>query len=108
MITVGMNYEVIEGKQDEFEKVFAKVLSIMKGMEGHGESHLYRDVSSPRSYMIVSGWTDQNAFDAFIASEQFRNVANWGKEKILASRPRHEIFGRTAEPGPGSCPAGMH
>lgn len=105
MITVGMNYEVIEGKQQEFEAMFAKVLEAMQGMPGHGESHLYRDVSNDRSYLIISEWTDQNAFDAFIASDRFKAVANWGKEKILAARPKHEVYGRTDQKG-GSCPAG--
>ena len=68
MITVGMNYEVIEGKEQEFESVFAKVLEVMKGMEGHGESHLYKDVADLNSYLIVSEWTSEKAFDDFIAS----------------------------------------
>ena len=109
MITVGMNYEVIEGKQDEFEKMFAKVLGVMEGMEGHDDSHLFVDVSKRNSYLIVSKWTDEQAFDGFIASERFKNVANWGKEKILASRPKHEIYGRQAQSQaqspPPSCPA---
>ena len=95
MITVGMNYEIIEGKQGEFEKVFAKVLEIMKAMDGHGESHLYRDVWSANSYLIVSEWSDEGAFDAFTTSDQFRNVVDWGKADILATRPKHEIYGRT-------------
>ncbi len=104
MITVGMNYEIIEGKQGEFEKVFAKVLEIMNAMDGHGESHLYRDVSSANSYLIVSEWSDEGAFDTFTKSEQFRNVVDWGKAEILASRPKHEIYGRSTTTS-GSCPA---
>lgn len=94
MITVGMNYEIIEGKQDEFEKVFAKVLEIMQAMKGHGESQLYKDVAKPNSYLIISEWSDDAAFDAFTRSDQFKNVVDWGKEKILSSRPRHQIYGR--------------
>ena len=92
MITVGMNYEVREGKAEQFEAVFAKVLEVMKPMEGHRDSHLYKDVFKPNSYLIVSDWSDKTAFDAFIASDRFRNVANWGKEQILASRPRHQVY----------------
>jgi len=40
----------------------------------------------------VSDWNDRAAFDAFIGSEKFRNVANWGKEQILAGRPSHEYY----------------
>ena len=106
MITVGMNYEIIEGKQGEFEKVFGKVLEIMNAMDGHGESHLYRDVSSANSYLIVSEWSDEGAFDAFIKSKQFQNVVDWGKADILAGRPKHEIYGRTTDAAGslGGCP----
>ena len=31
--------------------------------------------------------------DAFIASDAFRKVTNWGKEEILAGRPHHEVYG---------------
>ncbi len=105
MITVGMNYEVIEGKQDDFEKMFAKVLTVMAEMEGHDESHLFVDVAKRNSYLIISQWTSEQAFDAFIASDQFKCVANWGKEQILAGRPKHEIYGRGGQTPQGSCPA---
>ena len=45
MVTVGMNYKIIEGKGELFESVFKKVLGIMNDMEGHSESCLYHDVS---------------------------------------------------------------
>lgn len=105
MITVGMNYDVIEGKQDEFEKVFAKVLEVMNGMEGHGESHLYCDVANANAYLIISEWSDESAFDGFIKSDRFRNVVDWGKAEILAGRPKHEIYGRANAAGSlGGCP----
>ena len=92
MITVGMNYDVLPDKAEQFETVFSKVLDVMKQMDGHEQSRLYKDVFAPHSYLIVSEWDDKAAFDAFIASDRFRNVANWGKEQILASRPRHQIY----------------
>ena len=104
MITVGMNYDVIEGKQKEFETMFAKVLQVMNDMEGHGESQLYVDVTNRNAYLIVSQWTSEAAFDDFVGSDRFKNVVTWGKEKILASRPKHEIYGRSDTAGQ-SCPA---
>ncbi len=92
MITVGMNYEVLEGKEEVFEKAFNNVLGVMEEMAGHAESHLYKDVNAPRSYLIVSEWNDRTAFESFIRSEQFAKVTNWGKEQILAGRPKHEIY----------------
>jgi len=97
MITVGMNYDVIEGKQQEFETVFAKVLDLMKDMKGHGQSHLYKHVFKPNSYLVISEWTDDAAFDGFIRSERFRNVADWGKKEILTGRPVHQVYGRGAQ-----------
>lgn len=92
MITVGMNYRVLPGKEETFEKAFRAVLEVMEKMEGHRESHLWRDVSVPGSYMVTSEWSERSAFDAFVASDRFRKVTTWGKEQILAERPRHEVF----------------
>jgi len=92
MITVGMNYAVIPGKEQAFEDAFKGVLSVMASTEGHRESHLFRDVHEPQRYLITSDWGDRSAFDQFIASDRFRNVTNWGKEQILAGRPTHDIY----------------
>ena len=92
MITVGMNYHVIEGKQQEFEDKFAAVLSALKTAAGHTDSHLYRDVADDASYLIVSEWSDEAAFTVFIHSQAFRDVTTWGKEQILSDRPRHKIY----------------
>ena len=103
MITVGMNYNVIPGKDEQFVAVFTKVLQIMGDMPGHGETHLYRDVYSEHEYLIVSEWTDEAAFDAFIASDRFKGVTDWGKAEILTGRPKHEIYGSEKEPE-AKCP----
>jgi heme-degrading monooxygenase HmoA len=92
MITVGMNYQIIPGKEGAFEKVFKAVLDKMDEMDGHSESHLYKDVFDSQQYLIVSDWSDRAAFDGFIASDEFRSVADWGKEQILAGRPKHEYY----------------
>ena len=87
-----MNYKVLPGKGETFERAFEAVLKAMAARAGHGESHLYKDVADPESYLIVSEWHTREAFEAFIASDEFRRVANWGKEQILAGRPKHEIY----------------
>lgn len=94
MITVGMNYKVIPGKGETFEKAFAAVLDVMASMDGHQKSNLYKDVNDGNSYLIISEWDKREAFDAFIKSDQFRRVADWGKEQILAGRPSHEVYER--------------
>ena len=40
MITIGMYYEVLEGKEQVFEKAFASVLSALEGAEAHRASRL--------------------------------------------------------------------
>lgn len=92
MITVGMNYNVIDGKQDDFENKFRAVMGALEGADGHAESHLYKDVDDGCSYLIVSEWNDQSAFTEFIRSEAFKAVTNWGKEQILSDRPRHKVY----------------
>ncbi len=92
MITVGMNYRVLPDKGETFERACSRVIQAMEGMDGHSESHLYRDVKEPASYLIVSDWSDRDAFEAFIASDSFKNVTDWGKEQILAGRPSHTVY----------------
>ena len=106
MVTVGMNYKVIEGKGKLFESVFKKVLGVMNDMAGHSESHLYNDTSDRCSYLIVSEWSDRSAFDAFIASDRFKGVVNWGKEEVLSARPKHEVYETARDKqAPASAPA---
>ncbi|HET8761139.1 MAG TPA: antibiotic biosynthesis monooxygenase [Nitrospiria bacterium] len=107
MITVGMNYEILEGKEQPFERKFALVLEAMSQTPGHSNTNLYRDVFRGRSYLIVSEWETRAAFNAFVQSDTFRSVTNWGRETILASRPRHEVYGDdVAAPLTAGCP--MH
>ncbi len=108
MVTIGMNYKVIPGKEETFENAFNKVVTAMRRIDGHRESHMFRDINDAQHYLIVSQWSRKAAFEAFIASDAFRNVANWGKEQILSDRPHHEIYGTDEPPGAGTCPAGPH
>jgi len=108
VVTIGMNYIVLAGKEETFENAFQKVVKAMGGIEGHGETHMFRDITDPQHYLIVSRWSQKAAFDDFIASDTFRNVTKWGKEKILAGRPNHEVYGGDDSIGSGTCPAGAH
>jgi len=92
MITVGMNYEVLEGKDEIFIKAFNSVIEALKAAPGHTSSKLYRDTNSANSFLIISEWNDKDAFDGFIRSEEFAKVTNWGKEQILSGRPLHRIY----------------
>ena len=89
MITVGMNYHVIEGKQQVFEDKFAAVLNALQAAEGHDSSTLWKDVSDNASYLITSEWSDERAFTNFIHSDAFRSVTTWGEDHVLSGRPQH-------------------
>lgn len=92
MITVGMNYHVIAGKQHEFETKFNAVMDTLRAAAGHDRSTLWKDISDDASYLITSEWSDEQAFGAFIQSAAFRDVTSWGKEQILSDRPQHKIY----------------
>lgn len=92
MITVGMNYHVLPGKQQDFESKFAGVIGALRAAAGHTTSTLWKDVGDDASYLITSEWSDEQAFASFIQSQAFRDVTNWGKEQILSGRPQHKIY----------------
>ena len=92
MITIGMNYKVLAGKEEHFERMFKNVLHSLQSVAGHGKSALYQDVTDRQSYLIVSEWASEKAFNTFIGSEKFRNVVDWGQENILADRPVHTVY----------------
>jgi heme-degrading monooxygenase HmoA len=92
MITVGMNYHVLPGKQQDFEDKFSAVLAALRSAAGHTNSTLWKDVVDDASYMITSEWSDEGAFAAFIQSQAFKDVTNWGKEQILSARPQHKVY----------------
>ncbi len=94
MITVGMYYEVLPGKEKEFEEKFEAVAGALEAQAGHVQSLLYQQVKKPNSYTILSEWGAREDFMTFIRSDAFRAVTDWGKANILASRPSHKLYGR--------------
>jgi heme-degrading monooxygenase HmoA len=104
VVTIGMNYEVLPGKEGLFEEKFRSVIESFDTDAGHRASWLYRDVDAPGRYLIHSEWESRDAFLKFIRSDAFREVTNWGKERILAGRPRHRIY--SAEELEAGRPAG--
>ena len=93
MVTIGMNYFVIPGKEQIFEDAVAKVIDTMKGIDGHEASQLYREVQENEpNYLIVSRWANEQAFHDFVASDAFKKVTNWGSAHILRGRPMHTTY----------------
>ena len=93
MITVGMTYRVREGKGAEFEEGFRGVLAVMKEIEGHSKSNLYKDTDDAKDYLIVSEWDSNEAFKGFIQSKAFAEATAWGSAEILEGRPSHKVYG---------------
>jgi heme-degrading monooxygenase HmoA len=87
-----MHYDVVPGKEEEFERGFLGVLEHLKTLPGHVESHLYEDVASVGSYVILSQWETKESFDAFLRSPEFAKVTSWGKAEMLRGRPRHKVY----------------
>ena len=92
MTTIGMHYDVIAGKEQEFEKGFLGVIEHLKTVAGHVESKLYEDVSSTGSYLILSQWQSRDSFDQFLRGPEFAQVTAWGRAEILRGRPRHKVY----------------
>ena len=92
MTTIGMHYDVIPGKEEEFEQGFLKVLEHLKSVPGHVESHMYEDVAVTGSYVILSQWDTKESFDRFLQSDAFKSVVAWGKAEMLRGRPRHKVY----------------
>jgi len=92
MTTIGMHYDVVPGKEEEFEQGFLKVLEHLRTLPGHVDSHMYEDVASIGSYVIMSQWETKEAFEKFIHSPEFAKVTAWGRAEMLRGRPRHKIY----------------
>jgi len=93
LVTIGMNYSVIPGKEQIFEDACAKVVDTMQGIDGHGASTIYRAIGNEDpDYLIVSRWESEDAFEEFVSSDAFKKVTDWGKENILRGRPTHTTY----------------
>ena len=92
MTTLGMHYDVVPGREEEFERGFVGVIEHLKSVPGHVESHMYEDVQATGSYVILSRWDSKAAFQAFLQSDAFRQVTAWGKAEVLRGRPRHKVY----------------
>ena len=92
MTTIGMHYDVIPGKELEFEHGFLAVIEHLKTLPGHIESRMYEDVASTGSYVILSQWQSKEAFDSFLRSPEFAKVTAWGRAEMLRGRPKHKVY----------------
>lgn len=92
MVTVGMHYDVLPGKEAAFEDAQRGVVAQLRNAVGHTRTRLYRDVDRPGSYLIYSEWANREAFMAFTHSTAFAEVTRRGREEILSGPPQHHIL----------------
>ncbi|MBC8105278.1 MAG: antibiotic biosynthesis monooxygenase [Anaerolineae bacterium] len=92
MTTIGMHYDVIEGKENTFVKAFLNTINVMKSLPGHLETRMFEDVEKKGSYVILSQWQNKDDFESFIHSDAFKQTVTWGKENILKGRPQHKVY----------------
>ncbi len=92
MVTVGMHYDVVAGREADFEREVRGVVGLLRGAAGHTATHLYRDVERPGSYLIYSEWSDRAAFQAFTRSAAFAEVTGRGRDGLLLGPPRHHVL----------------
>ncbi len=99
MVTVGLYYDVRPGQDKVFEDTVDQVIDLLSKNPGHVKSFLYRDVKNPHSYAIISEWSSQNDFTAFVRSDIFKQVTDFGKAEVLEQRPRHKVYGTERDLG---------
>ena len=64
------HYEVVEGRESEFERVYSgdgAWARLFEGSEGFLGTELFRSLSDPRGYLTVDRFTTAEAFRTFLA-----------------------------------------
>ncbi len=91
LVNVGLYYDVKEGMEKDFEKMFSGVIDYLKAnAEGFIEAKLYKDTSSSE-YLILSLWKTRESFRNFMESRAFHETTTSGKN-LLKGQPFHRIF----------------
>ncbi len=91
MLTVGLYYDVVPGRESDFEKFFEVVIDEIKKMNGFVSALLYKRVDKTGSYLIYSEWKDRDSFESFIKSREFSGAKSGGSH-MLTGRPYHRIY----------------
>lgn len=91
MLTVGLYYDVVQGREKDFEQYFSVVAGEIRKFDGFVSAILYQRVDKPGSYLIYSEWKDRESFEAFIQSREFSGAKSGGSQ-MLVGRPHHSIY----------------
>lgn len=91
MITFGLNYDVKAEFVDEFVGVSQKAIELIKTLDGHIQTTLYKDVANPNCFLIYSEWEQDQHFKDFVRSEAFKQVQTMTVD-MLERRPKHTLY----------------
>ena len=86
MVTIGMNYSVLAGKEDVFESVCCRVIDLMSTDDGHQDSQLFRRVDAPNSSYFRGGLRLAQGMILAASDEDGISVLSPDKDVALGSR----------------------
>ena len=91
-IGIVANLTIHEGKNEEFEAVFAELQSAVAANEpGNNFYALHRSRESETAYVVLEQYADQAALDVHRASDHMKTIgARLGP--CMAGRPKVELF----------------
>ena len=92
MMTIGLQYEVRQGKEDQFKKVFAGVIVTLPKMHGHVATRLFEDVLEPGNFLLMSRWKLLRDFKTFARGEGFQRISEWAKAELFRGEPRQQVY----------------
>ena len=91
VVTLGLRYVVKPEREAEFLEKVAEVNVLVQALRGHQETVLAKVVDQPCTYLVLSAWTDEQAFLAFLQSDVFNATKAWGRD-VLEEMPRHTFW----------------
>ena len=96
VVTLGLQYAVKPEREEEFLEKVAEVNMFVQSLRGHRETVLAKVVGQPCTYLLLSAWTDEQAFFTFLRSDAFSATKAWGRD-VLEEFPHHSFrYPRTA------------
>ena len=94
---IAMNrFSINEGREEDFEKVWASRESFLDEVPGFVEFHLLRGATNEAitTYVSHSVWQSQQAFQDWTQSESFRkgHAAAGGSRGVITGHPQFEGY----------------
>jgi len=75
MLCVAAKLKAVEGKADEIEREFKKLLPIVVKEPGTLKYVVHRKVDAPNEFLIYEQYKDRDAFKFHMSTEYFKNFS---------------------------------